>query len=329
MGRKTFSLIAAALALLLGPLAHAQDDGFGHVTKGPGWTYTRLGNQADVKRKTTFGLMFEGGGKDVNDAYRWMCAHAGGGDFLVIRATETADYNPYIQKLCPGLNSVSTLKILSRDGAKQPFVRDTILKAEALFIAGGDQSNYVRFWQGTPVNAAINAPACRGVPIGGTSAGNAVLAQFAFAALDNTITSTEALRNPFDPRVTIDQAISSSQPRGGRHHHRRPLRHPRPDGPHGRLPGAHIARSRDAAALRDRHGREHRIPAGGGRQGYGGRFLHRLLPACAGPATDLQARRAARLRQGVGLPDHQGRDLRRGGLGRNRRDRLLPLGRAG
>jgi cyanophycinase-like exopeptidase len=43
------------------------------------------------------------------------------------------------------------------------------------------------------------------VPIGGTSAGNAVLAQFAFAALDNTITSTEALKNPFDPRVTIDE----------------------------------------------------------------------------------------------------------------------------
>ena len=215
MARKALNGIGAVAALLLAPLlgwalaapaAHAQDEGaFGKVTKGPGWTYTRLGNQTDVKRKTTFGLVFEGGGKDVNDAYRWMCAHAGGGDFLVIRSTETADYNPYIQKLCPGMNSVSTLKILSRDGAKQPFVRDTILKAEALFIAGGDQSEYVRFWQGTPVESAIDALARRGVPIGGTSAGNAILAQFAFAALDNTITSGEALHNPFDPRVTIDE----------------------------------------------------------------------------------------------------------------------------
>ncbi|MEO8927799.1 MAG: cyanophycinase, partial [Caulobacteraceae bacterium] len=201
-----WSLIASLVALIAFQDVHAQTPGyFGVVTTGPGWIYTRLGNQSDVVAKTTFGVLFEGGGTDVNEAYVWMCGHANHGDFLVIRATGTADYNPYILRLCPNINSVSTLKITSRMGANQPFVRQTIMNAEALFIAGGDQSDYVRLWQRSPVSAAIDVLARRGVPIGGTSAGNAILAQYAFSALANTITSSQALDNPFDYRVTIDQ----------------------------------------------------------------------------------------------------------------------------
>lgn len=204
--RNHWTLIGAFLALVACQGVRAQDSAFGHVTRGPGWVYTRLGNQADVQTKTTFGILFEGGGTDVNAAYQWMCGHANGGDFLVIRATGTADYNPYILRLCPGINSVSTLKITKRLGARQPFVQQTILHAEALFIAGGDQADYVRFYQHSPVSAAIDALARRGVPVGGTSAGNAILAQFAFSALSNrTITSSEALNNPFDFRLTLDR----------------------------------------------------------------------------------------------------------------------------
>ncbi|MDQ2860545.1 MAG: cyanophycinase [Pseudomonadota bacterium] len=207
--RRRWTLIASFLSVFAFQAAHAEDaGGFGVVTRGPGWTYTRLGNQTDVQTKTTFGVLFEGGGKDVNAAYQWMCGHANGGDFLVIRASGTADYNPYILRLCPGINSVSTLKITSRLAAFQPFVQKTILRAEALFIAGGDQADYVRFYQQTPVNTAIDALARRGVPVGGTSAGNAILGQFAFSALANgTITSQQALRNPFDFRITLDNGF--------------------------------------------------------------------------------------------------------------------------
>jgi cyanophycinase-like exopeptidase len=81
-----------------------------------------------------------------------------------------------LRELCPALNSVATLIVHSRVGAGQPFVKDIILKAEALFIAGGDQSNDVKYYADTPVAAAIDALAARGVPVGGTSAGHAVLA---------------------------------------------------------------------------------------------------------------------------------------------------------
>jgi cyanophycinase len=201
-----FALSAAHPALAL------DESKYGVVTRGSGWVYTRLGNQTDVTTKTTFGILFEGGGTDVNVAYAWLCQHANGGDFLVIRATGTADYNPYIMRLCPGVNSVSTLKIESRKAARDPFVAQTIANAEALFIAGGDQSDYVRFWQKTPVNDAIDNLARRGVPIGGTSAGNAILAEYAFSALVNTVYSQQALHNPFNFRLTIDQGFLTLSP---------------------------------------------------------------------------------------------------------------------
>ena len=79
-------------------------------------------------------------------------------------------------------------------------------------LRAGTQADYVNYWQGTPVNDAVNALAANGVPIGGTSAGNAVLAQFAFSAIVNTVTSQQALANPYNPLVTIDDGFLSLSP---------------------------------------------------------------------------------------------------------------------
>jgi cyanophycinase len=201
---------AAAFALLCS--APAQAGHFGVVTKGDGYIYTRLGNQTNLTTKTTGGVMFEGGGLDVNRAYEWMCQHAGNGDFLIIRSYGTADYNPYITRLCPGINSVSTLLLFKRTASFDPFVLSVLQHAEALFIAGGDQSSYVRLWQDTPVSAAINALAAQGVTVGGTSAGNAILAQFAFSALYGTVFSHNALANCYDKHITIDDGFLNLSP---------------------------------------------------------------------------------------------------------------------
>ena len=59
------------------------------------------------------------------------------GDFLVIRATGTDAYNPYIQQLCPNENSVATLIISNRTAASDPFVISTIQNAEAKYSSAG------------------------------------------------------------------------------------------------------------------------------------------------------------------------------------------------
>jgi len=174
------------------------------------YSYFRVGNAADVTTVTTGGTVLMGGGTDVDAAFQWMCGRSGNGDFLVIRATGTDAYNPYIQQLCPVENSVATLIIPNRAAASDPFVIATIQSAEALWIAGGDQSNYINDWTGTPVQDGINSLISRGVPVGGTSAGMNVLTEFVYSALASQgVTSSQALADPFTRYITLDRDFAS------------------------------------------------------------------------------------------------------------------------
>ena len=174
------------------------------------YSYFRVGNSNDVSASTTPGTVLMGGGTDVDAAFQWMCQRSGNGDFLVIRATGTDAYNPYIQQLCPNENSVATLIIPNRTAASDPFVISTIQSAEALWIAGGDQSNYINYWKGTPVQDALNGLIAGGVPIGGTSAGMNVLSQFIYSAqASQGVTSSQALADPFTRYITLDRDFAN------------------------------------------------------------------------------------------------------------------------
>jgi cyanophycinase len=148
-------------------------------------------------------LVLMGGGTDVDDAFRWMIQKSGGGNFVVIRARGTDAYNPYIFDFGGGVTSVETLIIPNRAAANDPFVLERVRNAEALWIAGGDQANYWQDWKDTPLQAAIQGLANKNIPIGGTSAGLAVMSQYVFNALNGSITSPQALANPYDRSVSI------------------------------------------------------------------------------------------------------------------------------
>jgi len=170
-------------------------------------TYVRVGNAADAVTKTQAGFALMGGGTDLDEAFRWMCAHSGGGDFLILRGHGGDDYNPYVQGLCHE-NSVATLIIPSRAAAGDPAVAAIISKAEAIFIAGGDQAEYINFWKGTPVEDALNEAIRRGVPEGGTSAGLAVQGEFIYSAQNDAkdeenLSSKAALADPFQHQVVV------------------------------------------------------------------------------------------------------------------------------
>jgi cyanophycinase len=171
------------------------------------YKYIHTGQKTDKQTIATPGIAMMGGGTDLDEAFRWLCEKANGGDFLILRAHGGGDYNKYVRGLCKA-NSVSTLVIPSRAAAEDPKVADIISHAEAIFIAGGDQSRYVNFWEGTPVQQAINADIADHKPIGGTSAGLAVLGQFAYGALgddpkDEDLKSSDVLGDPFHKRVTL------------------------------------------------------------------------------------------------------------------------------
>jgi cyanophycinase len=171
------------------------------------YRYFRLGNQADAKAASQPGFALMGGGDDLDEAFRWLCKRSGGGDFLVLRAHGDDEYNSYIKDLCH-LNSVATVIISDRAAAMDPFVEKAIRHASGLFIAGGDQANYINFWTGTPVEEALNDAIRRGVPIGGTSAGLAVLGEYVYTAQgdkpeDADLDSKTALADPFGPRIAL------------------------------------------------------------------------------------------------------------------------------
>lgn len=170
------------------------------------YSYTRLGNADDKVTKTAAGTVLMGGGGDVDAAFKWMCKLSGNGDFLVVRTKGDGSYNRYIKALCPNANSVATLIIPTPAAAHDEFVSRTISQAEAVFISGGDQSEYINYWQDSPVQDALNKLIETGIPIGGTSAGVQVLGQFVFSAQEvRSVTSTMALADPFHLYMTIDR----------------------------------------------------------------------------------------------------------------------------
>lgn len=170
-----------------------------------GWSSKIVGNPADVVRPTTGLWVMQGGGTDVDENFVRMGAASGGGDFVVIRFGGTDAYNPYILSLC-NCDSVETIMWKNKNASTDPVVINKIRNAEALFIAGGDQSNYVHMWKDTPIEDAINFVAAKPAPIGGTSAGMAILSQFLNSADARfTLTSSMALANPFDPNLVLDR----------------------------------------------------------------------------------------------------------------------------
>ncbi|UTA47722.1 Type 1 glutamine amidotransferase-like domain-containing protein [Simiduia sp. 21SJ11W-1] len=126
------------------------------------------------------GLLLMGGGTDVDAAFsNRVTPKIGGGDIVVLRTSGTDAYNTYLQGLT-GADSVETLIVDRRSLADDPYVIWAVESAEFVWIAGGDQSDYLNQWAGTGLRAAIDHVYQKGGIIGGTSAGNAVQSEFIY-----------------------------------------------------------------------------------------------------------------------------------------------------
>jgi len=173
----------------------------------PRYTSWVMGDTADVTPTAQPGLLLAGGSTDVDEAMNWFLQRASGGDVVVIRASGADGYNNYLyQGLGVKVNSVETILIDSRAVAADPDVARKLRNAEALFIAGGDQGNYVNYWKDSPVMDALNFLLNeKRVTVGGTSAGCGILSGIYFDALQGTVDSPQTLANPYDPKVSLQR----------------------------------------------------------------------------------------------------------------------------
>jgi cyanophycinase-like exopeptidase len=141
----------------------------------------------------------------VDEAFMWMNDLASGGDFVVLRASGSDGYNNYIYDM-GGVDSVSTLVLNNERAASNSFVLETVANASAIWFAGGNQWTYVREWEGSPLQAVLQERSER-VPMGGTSAGCAIMGEFIFDASRGSVTTAEALADPYDRYMTFSQSF--------------------------------------------------------------------------------------------------------------------------
>lgn len=168
------------------------------------------GNEADARPKL-YGPAhdFAGGGRDVVPALQWMINEVRGCadctaklDVVVLRSSGAAGYNELIYAL-NGVDSVETLVITDRKDSNSEEVKRTVRNAEVIFFAGGDQCNYVRYFKGTKVEKAVEQVYRRGGGVGGTSAGLAIQGEYVFDACVDTVTSAQALSDPYHPLISF------------------------------------------------------------------------------------------------------------------------------
>jgi cyanophycinase-like exopeptidase len=171
------------------------------------------GNQTDKDTTCKGGVCIMGGASEHDNAIRWFLNQANGGDVLVLRASGSDGYNTYMYtELGVTINSVETIVFNDLSASNESYIHQKIKQAEGIWFAGGDQWNYVSYWKNTPIDSLINeAILTKNIVIGGTSAGMAILGDYYFSAQNGTITSDEALNNPYHLNATIgtDQFITS------------------------------------------------------------------------------------------------------------------------
>jgi cyanophycinase-like exopeptidase len=164
------------------------------------------GSSTDLVTIPDGGTCMMGGASEHDGAMSWFLERANGGDVLVLRASGSDGYNDYMfTDLAVTVNSVETIVFNNASAANETYIQNKIKNAEAIWFAGGDQWDYISYWRDSPIDSLINvALEERNIVIGGTSAGMAILGNYYFSASNGTVTSADALSNPYNTDMTVD-----------------------------------------------------------------------------------------------------------------------------
>jgi cyanophycinase len=198
-------LLLCSIAALAGAAPATAAPPVAPAWSGPGVEYYAVGDvSAPTPGAVAGGYVLMGGGDWPTEAFRWFVRHAGGGHIVVLRAHGAAELQDEIFHDVGGMTSVETLVIHDEDAAQDPRVLAVIAHADGIFLGGGDQSNYVRLWKHNRINELLDAHVRAGRPIGGTSAGLAVLGGYSYGCLDSiSMVSSVALADPTAAGVTL------------------------------------------------------------------------------------------------------------------------------
>lgn len=175
------------------------------------YDYYFTGDTSDVSTSPAYGICLMGGATEDDNGAEWFLNKADGGNIVVIRASGSDGYNDYFfNQLGINVQSVETIVFNSANASSSAFIQRRIQGAEAIWIAGGDQFIYESYWKNTPIENLINDHIVnKGYPIGGTSAGMAILGEHYFNAENGTVTSAASLNDPMNNAVSLSSDFIS------------------------------------------------------------------------------------------------------------------------
>ncbi|HEY1654570.1 MAG TPA: hypothetical protein VGF86_05600 [Candidatus Tumulicola sp.] len=181
--------------------------------------FPRLGTYAPSGKLHGPGLVLSGGGAEESppSIFGWMRRRLGGtgtgrfGNVVVLRASDSTEYDQFFYR-GGNFRSVQTVLIppcatrAQADGAA-PVVDG----ADAVFFAGGDQSNYV-VWKGGALMAAVKRVYARGGIVGGGSAGLAIQGSVIYDAAagdryGNDTHTADAVAYPLERRISFTTGL--------------------------------------------------------------------------------------------------------------------------
>jgi cyanophycinase-like exopeptidase len=180
------------------------------------------GSTRDVLTQTHQVTCLAGGGDDDDwaDGWRYLLKNSGGGDIVIIRTGGKAGgylswiYDDTDHLHFPEVNSVTVLSLENARDANDPRAISVLKKAEMIFFSGGDQTLYIDWFRGSRLETeTLAAISQRHVPVGGTSAGMALLAgidyrgKYPSPSTGEYVTSVDALLDPMAPFVDLDSHV--------------------------------------------------------------------------------------------------------------------------
>lgn len=160
-------------------------------------------------------LFIIGGGKRSPELMKTMLntARMEKGDYIVVlpmASSETDTAFHYIkkslEKLCT--NAIVNFNFTEQEKSKPAWL-DSLKKAKLIFIAGGDQSRFMKAVLGTPIYDAIHEAYEKGSTIAGTSAGAAVMSQYMITGreLKGDTTYNATFKKVWDKNIEFTEGL--------------------------------------------------------------------------------------------------------------------------
>ncbi|MFC8952679.1 MULTISPECIES: pre-peptidase C-terminal domain-containing protein [Streptomyces] len=206
------ALLAVTAAVTIQQPAHAAADRI------------RLGSTSDVSRTSWNGPAFTmngAGGVVAASMARAVDAIRGGtGSMDVVVLSGSAPTSGSRTPECDavmgltGVNSCTTWTLTTAGDGNNSQVNTDVRNAEFVYFAGGDQCRYAA-WKGTALEASVESVVAKGGGSGGGSAGHHINSPVVYDACNGSVTSAEALANPYDRAISFTTGMFQWADYGG------------------------------------------------------------------------------------------------------------------